>query len=289
MSILRFEIRYAHGQKEAATVESDRVLIGSGAHCDVRLPLDQAANEHMAIEVVGTTVRAEAKAFNPPVTVNGAPFAKGVVVPNVPIAIGTTLIYVALGAGYEGSPTLQRKTGDETSPFMKVLGVLVLVAGAYMMFSGGDAPVAPPPAKAPDLFPASSEPTCPMASTDQAFAFASEKFDVAEGKRERSPFAPKEGLDAVALYDLAAACFRRADAVSRAEEATTAAQQLRASITQDFRARRLRLEHLIAVGDYELARRDVAVLRSYSEGKTGPWISWLSTTAQMVKQKAGAR
>jgi hypothetical protein len=289
VSILRFEIRYAHGRKEAATVEGDRVLIGSGAHCDVRLPLDQAANEHVAVEVVGNTVRAETKAFNPPVTVNGAPFANGVIAPNVPIAIGSTLIYVALGVGYDGSPVLARKTGDETSPFMKVLGVLVLVAGAYMMFSGGDAPTAPPPAKAPDLFPVSGAPTCPMTSSDQALAFASDKFDIAEGKRERSPFSPREGLDAVGLYDLAAACFQRAGDSARAEEATSAAHQLRTAITQDFRARRLRLEHLMEVGDYELARKDVTVLRSYSEGKTGPWVNWLANTAQIVKQRAGAR
>ena len=62
MSVLRFEIRYPNGHREAAVVEGERALIGSASHCDVRLPMDAAAYEHVLIEVQGSTLRAESKA-----------------------------------------------------------------------------------------------------------------------------------------------------------------------------------------------------------------------------------
>jgi hypothetical protein len=72
-------------------------------------------------------------------------------------------------------------------------------------------------------------------------------------------------------------------------DAKSAAAALRESITLDFRARRVRLEHLLTVGDYELAARDVRVLQTLTEGKRGPWTSWLAGVDQLVKQKVSAK
>jgi hypothetical protein len=116
---------------------------------------------------------------------------------------------------------------------MKVLGVLVLVAGAYMLLSNDEAPIIGAPAQVPELFTAAATVTCPQSAPDQAKAFASDKFDVAEGKRERSPFAPKDGVEAVQLYDLASACFKVGGDPAKAAEASLDSRQLRASITQD--------------------------------------------------------
>jgi hypothetical protein len=65
MSVLRFDIRHADGRAESLLLDADRVLIGSGAHCEIRLPLDQAAVEHVLIEAPGGIVRAQARAFEP--------------------------------------------------------------------------------------------------------------------------------------------------------------------------------------------------------------------------------
>ena len=59
MGIIQFDIRHANGQRESAVVEAERAVIGSAAHCDVRLPMDQAAFEHIVVEVVAGKLRAE--------------------------------------------------------------------------------------------------------------------------------------------------------------------------------------------------------------------------------------
>jgi len=289
VSLIRFEIRYADGRKEIAHVDGERALIGHGAHCDVRLPLDQAASEHVAVEVVGGTVRVETRAFEPPATVNGLPFTTMPIGPDVPLKLGATRIFISLGDfGLEGAPVVQKKKGEETSPFMKVLGVGVIVAGAYMFLNKEDAEAPTAPMQAPDLFGVAPA-VCPQDAPDQARALAADKRGIAEGKRERSPFVAKEGVQAVELYEMAAACFRQAGDSESAGQSQKDAAELRALITQDFRARRIRLEHLLEVGDYQLARYDVTVLRSLTEDKQGPWVSWLAHVAQVIKQSGAAR
>jgi hypothetical protein len=284
MSLIRFEIRYADGKKEIANVDGERALIGNGAHCDIRLPLDQAASEHVAVEVIGGTVRLETKAFDPPATINGMPFTNMPISPDVPLKIGSTRIFITIGElALDGGPVFQKKA-EQTSPLMKLLAVGVLFAGAFMLLSGDDATTSEAPSQAVDLF-TQTPATCPQTTADQALALANDKFDIAQGKRERSPFAPKDGVQAVELYKVASACFRVGGDPKDAEEADLAAEQLSTSLTQDFRARRVRLEHTLAAGDLELARHDVQVLRSLTEGKSGAYVQWLQQQNTMLKQK----
>ena len=42
MRVLKFQTRHVTGQIEQLSIESERVLIGSGAHCEIRLPLAEA-------------------------------------------------------------------------------------------------------------------------------------------------------------------------------------------------------------------------------------------------------
>jgi hypothetical protein len=283
VSILRVEIRFQDGRKAITNVEGERLLIGSGAHCDIRLPLDQASSEHVSVEVIGDTVRAETRAYNPPPTVNGMPFSSIPLTPDVPLKIGPTFLFISLGDAAIGGPVVQKKKKDETSPLMKLLGLGVLLAGGYMLMDSDTAPPEQAPAQPPELFTAAPN-ACPQTSPDQARSFAEEKHALADSRRERSPFAPKEGVLAVQLYDLAKVCFERAGDTAMARKAASAATQLRAAITQDFRARRVRLEHMLAVGDIELAKEDVAVLRALTEGRQGPWTTWLRATSQQLNQ-----
>jgi len=50
---LQFRIQLPDGGPQQLLVDSDRVLIGSGAHCEIRLPGDQAAAEHVLISFLG--------------------------------------------------------------------------------------------------------------------------------------------------------------------------------------------------------------------------------------------
>ena len=284
MSLIRFEILHPDGRKEVMAVDAERALIGSGGHCDIRLPMDQAAAVAVAVEIVGSTVRVETKAFNPPVTYNGLPFDKIPIAPDSPLKIGATRVFIAAGnAAFEGVQVVQKKSA-ELSPMMKGLALVGIAAGAYLLLAEDEHPMATAPTLAPDIFLAS--PTgCPQVSADQARSLASEKFDIAEGKRERSPFAPREGVEAVQMFELARVCFQQGEDRASAAEANANARQLRESITRDFRARRIRLEHMLAVADYQLAKRDLYVLLALSEGRQGPWVDWLDSAHQTIKQQ----
>ena len=76
MSGLEFRIRHPDGRQEQLVVDSDRVLIGSGAHCEIRLPASEAAVEHVLVTFLGGGVFATARALSPAPTINGSPFTQ---------------------------------------------------------------------------------------------------------------------------------------------------------------------------------------------------------------------
>jgi hypothetical protein len=287
VSTLRFEIRHADGRTEVATVEGERAIIGHAAHCDVRLPLDQAAAEHVAVEVVGSTVRVETKAFEPAATINGMPFTAMPIGADMPLRVNTTRIFIQLvDVGTKRTATAQRPE-ESTSPLTRVLALVGLGAAVYVFLPTEEAR-APVPVEVPQLF-AGPAPTCEQKAPDQAKSRGYSVIDSAETERERSPFVARDGLSAVHDYELAADCFRQAGMTWESNDAQRQANDLKDAIGLDFRARRVRLEHMLNVGDYELASRDVAVLRELTAGRQGPYIMWLAGTDQMLKAKGGAR
>jgi hypothetical protein len=288
VSTIRFEIRHADGRTEVATVEGERAIIGHAAHCEVRLPLDQAAAEHIAVEVVGGTVRAETKAFEPAATINGMPFTAMPISADMPIRVGTTRIFIQLlDVGTKRTGPVAQRPEEGGSPLIRVLALVGVAAGVYV-FLPTDEVRPPAPVEVPTLF-AGPAPTCEQRAPDQARAQALALLDSAETARERSPFVAHDGLSAVQLYERAADCFHQGADSTDADDATRSAEQLKDAIALDFRARRVRLEHMLNVGDYELASRDVAVLRDLTSGQHGPWITWLTNIDQMVKSKGVAK
>lgn len=288
MSILRFDIRYANGHREAAVVDAERALLGSASYCDIRFPVDQAAYEHVVIEVVGGVLRAEAKASNPPAFINGMPLTAATLSPDSVLGIGTTQVFVTLTLEHDETRVGvdKQKKKDKGNPLIRIVGVAALAGLGYMLLMDDDKGLAPPPAEVPALF-AAQPPACPQTAPDQARAFAADKMDVAEGKRERHPFSPADGVAAVGLYRLAASCYTTARFDGLAKEAQDNADGLQSSITLDFRARRLRLEHMLAVKDYELAKKDVAVLLALTSGKQGAYVRWLAGVADDLSRRSG--
>jgi len=285
VTVLKFEIRYPNGQRETAVVEGERALIGSASYADVRLPVDQAAYEHVVIEVMAGTVRAVARAYEPPATVNGMPLTASHIEPNTVLGIGTVQIFVAqLAEGMHQTGVAPKTKTKDGNPIIRVVGLVAIVGLGYMAFAEDPDGTPIAPANAPALF-SSAAAACKQSVPEQAVALARETIDLAEGKRERHPFAPSEGVAAVDLYRQAAACFRVAKDEPSAAEADSTAQQLKASITTDFRARRLRLEHMLAVQDFELAARDVSALKQLTQGKPGPYTTWLASLDQDLKRR----
>jgi hypothetical protein len=286
--VLKFQIRLHTGQVEQLNVEAERVLIGSGAHCEIRLPVDQARVEHALIELGPAGIFARALSFEPPPMINNVPFQQAPLPQGAVLGVGGCQIYVEVsneGPSADGSVQGAKK---KTSPVMMIaLLVLMPAAGYVFLFSDdNDGATRPPPRVAPELWDQTAA-ACPQTGT-QAIAFAREKMAVADAKRERRPFHVQDGVQAVPIYETAAACFKNGGDRQAAALAEDSAKFLRRDITDDFRTRRVRLEHALSVEDYVTAQKEVRVLLQFCEGKSGDYVTWLSNLERKLKLKVGA-
>jgi hypothetical protein len=280
VGIIQFDIRHPNGQREASVVEGERALIGSGSHCDVRLPMDQAAHEQVLIEALGGTLRAEAKADHPPVTLNHMPLGSGTLGADSVLGIGGVRLFVTFVPDLaDGANLVAQK--KESKPVLQLALIAGFTAAAFLLLEEDELEIAPPPRELPELF-ASTAVSCPRSDPVQALALAEERSDLAHGRRERMPFFVTDGVNAVNDYLTAAACFRAGGAAAAANEAEDAAKTLRHDLSDDFRARRIRLTHALALEDYDLARRDVAVLRAMTYGRKGAYVEWLASTEKQL-------
>ena len=286
MSFLRFQIRHPNGQVEHLNVEGERVMIGSGAHCEIRLPVDQAALESVLVQQTAGGVYARALSFEPPPTLNNTPFSQAPVQAESVLGIGQMQIYVTLSDTAHGT-TVVSKQKAKTSPLTLVLAALSALAAGYYFFAPDDqADSGPQPQRVPELWEATS-PQCQQSIAEQALARAHEIQQVADARRERRPFHVQDGVAAVPLYELASSCYQRGGDSTRATETANAAAALKAEMQQDFRTHRVRLDHLLTIKDWVSARREVRVLLSYMEGKQGEYVTWLSNLDRQLKLKVG--
>ncbi|WP_394822895.1 hypothetical protein [Pendulispora albinea] len=289
MSVLRFQIRQPSGQIDQLFIESERVLIGSGAHCEIRLPLDQAAVEHALVQMGPAGVFVQALSFNPPPTVNGIPFTQGPLAAEAVLGVGQFQINVTRAEGAAAQQAVggaQPKKKGGASP-VSLLALIGLAGGGYMMFfMDAKSDLDMTQYKAPELWGAPVA-QCSQPAPDRAGAFALERFGVGSSLRERRPFHVQDGINAVPIFETSSACYRVARDEPAAAEAMAAANALRKEITDDYRTHRVRLEHSLQVDDLQTARREVKILLQFTEGKQGDYVTWLSNLDRSLKLKLG--
>ncbi len=287
MSFLKFQIRHPNGQVEHLSVEGERVMIGSGAHCEIRLPMDQSALEAVLVQQTAAGVYAKALSFEPPPTLNNTPFSQAPVHAESVLGIGQMQIFVTISADEGGGPAIVAREKSKTSPLTVVLAALCALGGAYYVFAPEEqSDTGQQPQIVPDLWEGAAQ-TCPQSAPEQALARAHEIQQVADAHRERRPFHVQDGVAAVPQYELASSCYQRGGDQARATETANAAAALKAEMQQDFRTHRVRLDHLLTVKDWTSSRREVRVLLSYMDGKQGDYVTWLSNLDRQLKLKVG--
>jgi hypothetical protein len=152
VSFLRFQIRHPTGQVEHLNVEGERVLIGSGAHCEIRLPIDQSAVESVLVQRSAGGVFAQALSFEPPPTINNTPFSQAPLQPESALGIGPVQIYVTLSDTAQGEAVIAKKK-QATSPVTLVLAaVCALGAAYYFLLMDEEKGPAPQPTQVPELW-----------------------------------------------------------------------------------------------------------------------------------------
>lgn len=285
MSGLEFRIQLPDGRGERLLVDTDTVLIGSGAHCEIRLPPEQAAIEHVLLRALPGGIFVQARFLSPPPTINGSPFTEAPLLPGSILGVGQVQIAVYPVEIADNANVIQKKK-EQTSPMTYVLGAAAV--GIYFFLLAdpvSDDEIEPMP-DAPALW---GEPAlvCPIAERDRALTLARDKKALAEAKRERHPFDIRDGVASVPLFETASGCFKVAGEPELAAETAAAAAVLRKTIEQEHRAHQRRLEHSIGVGDLRTAQKEVWILEAMHEGKSGAFIVWLSNLERKLALKLG--
>jgi len=286
MQALKFDIRHPDGRVEELKIESERAMIGSGAHCEIRMPIDQSAVEHVSVQLSPAGIFAEARSFQPPPTINGSPFTRTQVMPGSVLGVGYVQIYVTAIEIASGGGEGQKKE-QKTSPMTLLLALIVMPLALYVIFQDqpgeGDAAS---PREAPELWGPPGG-TCSQQAREAALAKGWETFAKAASKQERRPFHIPDGVQAVLLYEEAGACFKTAGDAQAAKRADAVAARLRIEIAQDYRTHRVRLEHALSTERWETAQKEVRVLLAFLQGKEGEYVEYLSALERKLRLKYG--
>jgi hypothetical protein len=279
----QFSLRRHDGPSEMVNIRSDRVLFGSGSHCEIRVGLEEAAPEHVIFQARAGCVFAQARSLDPAPTLNGVPFTEGRILPDSWLEIGglAVAVRIADGPAHES----QAKVEGKRSPVLSLVGLAVIAGLASILLydpatdSGLTMSGSPPP-----LWE-SARLTCSQTEPGAALARAQEDAQVADSKRERAPFYPRDGVAAVRLYESAAACFGAGGAQPDAASASSAAELLRRHLADDFHVHTVRLERFLALKEYDSAQHEVRTLLQFLQGKSGEYVTWLGAVDRKISMK----
>jgi hypothetical protein len=288
MDLIRFRIRHPAGRVDELVTESVRILIGTGSHCEIRLPVGTARVEHVFIEATPVGWRAIARSFDPAPTLDGAPFTEAPILGECVIAIGPTRIDVApTGAPQHGEG--RPRVGGRSHRRIQAYLALGLVGWIALYFGRGHAlESSAEPREVPSPWRSSTE-SCPALDPEQALATASARLALAVAKEERSPFHPEDGVTAVTLYGIADACFRAAGHNDEAADVAASAARLRREVSDQVRVGRLRLRHALASEEWAVAEHESGVLLALLSSRGGEYVAWLSNLRRKLQVKYGSR
>ena len=277
--VLKLEIKRPDGRFEEMVVHSTRVLVGTGAHCDVRIGGEGAAKVHLVLDLVAGKLCGEAKHLSPPPYRDGKPFFEGALGTSAELAVAGTRLRVSIVE----APTQERRgrTKRLVTSTVLALAVVALPGVVYAALrQEAEPPIGPPPSEVTALFDTTPA-GCSASAVDQASSAGATARAVAEQQREQHPFAVADGLAAVRSFDSAATCFGIAGQRSEQAAMASARDGLRTRIEDDYRVHRVRVEHSIEEGDEKTALHEVRVLRRLTAGRHGAYVSWL----EMVERR----
>lgn len=281
-SILTLEIERAG--KLSSFEANGAMLVGSGSHCDVRLPPEEAEVEQLLIEQRGERVYVRSLTRDGALRHDNAPFLEGELASGAQLSLGELQLRVR-------ARTAQKRSnqGGESSTQTLITRALLLVGiavgGYQLLFPPDDGGVLRSSVAAPALFPEANKRSCHVADPRDA-AYQAERWALeANLKRERAPFYPKDGVASVGLYEGAEACFTTAGRREDAQHMRDAAQALRASLQDEFHVRQVRLERFLQRDKHDQAQREAQVLLTFVAHLDGEYVQWLGA----VQRELNAR
>jgi hypothetical protein len=289
MAAIRFRVRHGSGEPQELFTETPGVRIGSGSHCEIRLPMGTARVEHVFIEHTPTGLRALARSVDPVPKLDGVEFTEAPIRGEVTITIGSTRIEVIPAEGTSPSEAGAVPAGRRNPRIYVYLALGVACFLALVAARPRAKVPTPEPREVPALWDARERASCPEAAAEEARAIGNTRFDLAVAKQERSPFHPEDGVAAVSYFESAAACFRTADRGADADFAQTRADRLRGDMVDRFRNHRLRLARALATEQWSLAEHESGVLLSFLPPTPSDYSTWLSNLRRRLSLQYGSK
>jgi hypothetical protein len=270
MKMLTFVVQEPRRPDQVIEVHANRVLLGSGAHCDIKLPLEAAAWEHVVVTQEDGSVVARVVPTDMTAVFDGEARREAHLQAGSTVKIDTVMIMLR---DITSTEPKKARTNPLRSMVMIVGGLVA--AAAILILKNASAGGTPPPPRAPDPI-GHEQASCP--EKQGALPLAHQKLALARSKKERFRFYPRDGVDAVAYYETAAACFEVAKEHARAESALDEARGVQASVRDDFHASRVRLERALVRKDARNALAQVKFQRELLQGgvDADAYITWLA-------------
>jgi hypothetical protein len=284
-TVLHIELKQADGRRQPLQMDGARALVGSGAHCEVRLGREEAAVEQLLIEERRGAVYAEVRSLERPTLLNGAAFSEGRLLPESVLTVGRVELRVRLAQADLDAPG-RKPPRRARSSFIHLLGAIAIPFGLYVVLKPSPEPARLPRSmERPSLFAALGAVECRERTEREARALGDDELTLADGKRERSPFRPEDGVAAVRHYLHAASCLRIGNEPEVARAAAQQAEELRRTLESDFHVHHVRLERALATSEYDRALTEVRILLSFTSGQGGEYSSWLAMLDRHIQLK----
>jgi hypothetical protein len=263
------EIVRADGRVQRQHLHGERTTVGSSEQASICVP-DAPELEPLHILVVpreqGVWL-SSARNARTPALLDGKPFESGQLGLGAEIDVGSITFRVTTADGGGGKGRL------------RAVVLAITVVAVILPLAAGHRSGAPPrpSAPAPRLFSEQAA-ECP-ASGESAERRGLRAAERARSKKLRYPFDAREGLSAVELYRVAAACL-----AGTPEGAAVAGeeQRLRQRIEDDYQIDRLHLERALSEGDWAGALEATRQLDSLLANRAGEYRDWLARVARFV-------
>lgn len=280
MTTLSIQLTRGAAVPESFAVDGEKLFVGTAAYCEIRLGPGEGAAEHVAIVNGVTGLHAEALAFDPPPTLDGAPFTVAPLLPDSVLAIGGVKIRASTVSVVATAGAKPKQ--EKTNPLVYVVAAVMIPYFAMDLLAPAPDNGLAAPQNPPALF-AEASASCPHSDSTLAAAFAAEQLELAERQRERRPFHARDGVHAVRTFRTAAVCFQAGGEEDQAASARRAAADLERDLEESYRTHRVRLEHALSVKNYLMARREVRALLDLTNGKSGEYVAWLASVGRRIE------
>ncbi|MEM9190059.1 MAG: FHA domain-containing protein [Myxococcota bacterium] len=274
------EVIRPDGSRARHRIDGEQATLGRSPTAGVPLVnADDLLPEHLLLapRAEGCWV-AVADGAQPVALVGGHPVSGQVVPWGTEIELGKSRIRIT-----DKPPKLSaREDKRVTSPVMLVAFIAIPFVG-WMLLSDSEAELpSGPGSDPPELYTLTDE--CPENGDPETQAI--DAAEAASARSDRYPFDAQDGVQAVNLYSIAAACYARAGRNGDANRLRRERDRLTRRIDEDYRTGRLRLERALEYQRYDEAIAEaqalLALLRHLPDHEYTVWLTLLERNLQLM-------